>query len=247
MNWTILRYETLESTNTEAANQARRGAAEGVCILARQQTGGRGRHGRTWVSEKDAGLYFSLILRPKIAPEQLALITLMTGVAVHDALQEFAIKADLKWVNDLHVGGRKIGGILAETVDTPNGLAVIVGIGVNLTSANLPPDLANTATCVEAEAGRFVTADELAESISRYIAYFYELLMDDAYSIVEHWSERSTYHTGKSVRVRLSGEVIEGTTDGLAPDGALRLRTREGELKIIHAGDVEQLRAEGPN
>jgi len=101
MNFTILRFDTLESTNTEAANQARAGADEGLCILARQQTAGRGRHGRTWISERDSGLYFSLILRPKLDAEFLPLITLMSGIAVYDALEELGLKPDIKWVNDV--------------------------------------------------------------------------------------------------------------------------------------------------
>src|SRR5688572_23226363 len=83
MNFTILAYDSIDSTNTEALKQARQGADEGLCILARQQTAGRGRRGRTWVSEKDAGLYFSIVLRPKIETKYLTLITLMAAVAVH--------------------------------------------------------------------------------------------------------------------------------------------------------------------
>jgi BirA family biotin operon repressor/biotin-[acetyl-CoA-carboxylase] ligase len=129
MNINLLTFDSLDSTNTEALKHARLGAEEGLCIVARQQTAGRGRHGRTWVSEADAGLYFSIVLRPKIETQYLPLITLMTGVAVHDTLGEVGIDADIKWVNDLHVDGKKICGILAETTDTPKGLAVIVGIG----------------------------------------------------------------------------------------------------------------------
>src|SRR5436190_18936870 len=99
MNITVLTFDSLDSTNTEALKQARQGAGEGLCIVARQQTAGRGRHGRTWVSQKDAGLYFSIVLRPKIDTKSLPLITLMTGVAVHDTLQEFGVKPDIKWVN----------------------------------------------------------------------------------------------------------------------------------------------------
>ena len=148
MNINLLTFDTLDSTNTEALKQARLGAEEGVSIVARQQTAGRGRHGRPWVSEPDAGLYFSIVLRPKIETQYLPLITLMTGVAVHDTLAEFGIAADIKWVNDLHVDGKKISGILAETTDTPKGLAVIVGIGINLKSSNFPPEIADTATSV---------------------------------------------------------------------------------------------------
>src|SRR3712207_5305830 len=109
MNFTILRFETIGSTNTEALEQARRGADEGLCVVARQQTAGRGRHGRVWISEAGAGLFFSLVLRPKIETRFLPLITLMAAIAVHDALEEnFALDCDIKWANDVHVGSKKI-------------------------------------------------------------------------------------------------------------------------------------------
>ncbi|MEO8572868.1 MAG: biotin--[acetyl-CoA-carboxylase] ligase, partial [Pyrinomonadaceae bacterium] len=149
MKFTLLTFDTLDSTNTEALKQAKLGAGEGVCVVARQQTAGRGRYGRTWVSERDAGLYFSVILRPKLAVNDLSLITLMAGVAVHTSLEELAVTADIKWVNDVLVNEKKIAGILAETTETDQGLAVIVGIGINLTSANFPPGLGMAGTCLK--------------------------------------------------------------------------------------------------
>src|SRR4051794_8822977 len=121
MNFTILRFDTIGSTNDEALRQAKAGAAEGLCVVAGQQTAGRGRHGRNWVSEAGSGLYFSLVLRPKMEPQYVPLITLMTGVAVHDSLREFDLEADIKWVNDLLVNEKKIAGILAEATETDAG------------------------------------------------------------------------------------------------------------------------------
>src|SRR5688572_28795328 len=106
MNFIVLTYDILDSTNDEALKQARLGVDEGLCVVARQQTAGRGRYGRTWVSARDAGLYLSLVLRPKLEMRELPLITLMAGIAVNDALEEFGIKPDIKWVNDLLVNGK---------------------------------------------------------------------------------------------------------------------------------------------
>src|SRR5688572_4775518 len=115
MNFTILRFDSINSTNTEAVNQAKRGAEEGLCVVARQQTAGRGRHGRTWISEKDAGLYFSIVLRPVIENRFFPLITLMTAIAVADTLKNiYKLETDIKWANDVHIKGKKISGILAE-------------------------------------------------------------------------------------------------------------------------------------
>ena len=152
MNFTILHFDTLESTNTEAINQAKRGADEGLCVIAKKQTAGRGRHGREWISETDAGLYFSIVLRPTLEKKFLPIITLMTAVAVADTLQNlYALKTDIKWANDIHIGGKKICGILAEMIETPKGLAIITGIGINLRSSNFPAEIAGIATSVEAE------------------------------------------------------------------------------------------------
>jgi BirA family transcriptional regulator, biotin operon repressor / biotin---[acetyl-CoA-carboxylase] ligase len=243
MNINILYFESIDSTNTEAIKQARAGAAEGLCIMARQQTAGRGRHGRTWVSEPDSGLYFSIVLRPKIETRFLPLITLMTGVAVSDTLLEFGLKPDIKWVNDLLVNEKKIGGILAEAVETPTGLAVIVGIGVNLTSRNFPDDIAATATSIQTESGHSPSAGAFAQSLTKYFTYFYEILKSDRYrEIIEHWRRRSSYFSGKAVRVLLGNSTIEGTTDGLEENGALRLKTADGSRRLIEAGEVQQLR-----
>ncbi|MFT3744416.1 MAG: biotin--[acetyl-CoA-carboxylase] ligase [Pyrinomonadaceae bacterium] len=247
MNITILRFDSIESTNDEAARQARLGVDEGLCVIAGQQTAGRGRHGRVWASEPGSGLYFSIVLRPRFDVRFLPLITLMSGVAVHDTLKEFGLKPDIKWVNDVLIQEKKISGILAETVETPKGLAVIVGIGVNLTSGNFPDEIAETATSVEAVIGRQMSADELAEVLTKYLTYFYDMLCEKTgpAEIIEHWRKRSTYFSGKNVRVTLSGETLEGVTDGLEQNGALRVRTTAGDLKIVQAGDVERIRGIG--
>lgn len=246
MDINIIRYESVGSTNTEAAEQARRGAPEGTCVIAREQTSGRGRYGRTWISGKDSGLYLSIVLRPKLDLRHQPLITLMAGVAVHDALAELGMPPDIKWVNDLLVNEKKIGGILAEAVATPTGNAVIVGIGVNLRSSNFPPEIAETATSIEAETGRVLDADSVAEPIIRHLSHFYQVLneTDGATNIIKEWSERSTYFEGKMVKVTLSDRVIEGVTAGLEDNGALRVKTGDDPVIIVEAGDVERLRAQ---
>ncbi|MBC7795712.1 MAG: biotin--[acetyl-CoA-carboxylase] ligase, partial [Pyrinomonadaceae bacterium] len=114
MQFTILRFDTIGSTNDEAIKQTKFGANEGVCIVAEQQTKGRGRRERIWHSPKNAGLYVSLILRPKLETKFWALITLSAAVAVHDAILETCgLQTDIKWANDVHVNGKKLCGILA--------------------------------------------------------------------------------------------------------------------------------------
>src|SRR5215212_7940613 len=124
---TVLRFDSLPSTNTEAARQAALGVPEGLCVVAREQTAGRGRRERAWASPKDAGLYFSLLLRPELQPASWPLITLAAALA-----------ADIKWPNDLLASGRKLCGILAEACETPRGRACVVGVGINLSDGAFP-------------------------------------------------------------------------------------------------------------
>ncbi len=243
MNFTILKYDSIDSTNTEAINQAKRGADQGLCVVAREQTAGRGRLGRTWVSGKDAGLYFSLILRPTLEPQMLPLITLMTAVAVHHSIEKaFLIECDVKWVNDIHVNGKKICGILAETIETEKGLAVIVGIGINLKSSNFPPELAEIVTSIEAETGKITNIEFFLPVLTSFLEKYCDLLYRDAEKIRAEWSARSSYAFGKKVRVKVENETISGTTRGIEKNGALRLELETGEVRIIHTGEVEQVR-----
>lgn len=247
MNFTILRFESIDSTNTEAINQAKRGAGEGLCVVANRQTEGRGRHGRTWISPKDTGLYFSIVLRPRIETRFLPLLTLMSAVAVYDSLVEiYRLKPDIKWANDVHVKGKKISGILAETTETSRNPAVVVGIGINLKSSNFPPELEEIATSIEAETGNVPNAEILLQTLTRQFSAYYDLLQSEngAEKIRAAWAEKSSYFEGKSVKVVLENETIYGTTRGIEENGALRVETSDGEIRIIHAGDVEKVRSE---
>ncbi len=244
MNFNIQRFDSLESTNTEAARQAKSGAGEGLCVVATRQTKGRGRHGRTWISETGAGLYFSLVLRPKIEARFLPLITFAAATAVFEMLLKFGLTPDIKWANDVHVRGKKICGILAETCETNFGLAVILGIGINLRQVNFPAELKEIATSIEAETGFAPDAEKLLETLTGFLSVYWDLLYkaDGAEKIRAEWGRRSSYATGKKVRVSLGNRTICGTTRGVEADGALRVETENGDVEIVRAGDVEKLR-----
>jgi len=241
----IQRFDSLPSTNTEAASAAMRGAPEGLCIVAAEQTAGRGRRERTWISPAGAGLYFSILLRPKLDARVWPLLTLMGALAVHDALRDAcALVCDIKWPNDILVNERKLCGILAETVETKIGRACILGIGINLLDGAFPQELRDVATSVEAAAHRVPDTEAVLQSLTGNIAVHYEQLQSPhgARGLLAQWTARSSYATGKSVRVALCDEIFEGTTRGLEQDGALRVETHVGEIKIIRAGDVTALR-----
>jgi BirA family transcriptional regulator, biotin operon repressor / biotin---[acetyl-CoA-carboxylase] ligase len=236
----ILRFESLPSTNTEVARMASAGAEEGLAIVAEEQTAGRGRLQRAWSSPKGAGLYFSILLRPAIPQEHWPLITFMAALATGDALNEAGVHTDIKWPNDLLSDERKICGILAEAIETPAGRAVVVGIGINLTQNAFPPELTNVATSVSEATGRQPERETILAALLRALARWYSLLheTDGREKIVAAWCNRSSYASGRFVQVSNGDEVWQGTTSGVERDGALRLSTATGEIKLVRAGDV---------
>jgi BirA family biotin operon repressor/biotin-[acetyl-CoA-carboxylase] ligase len=242
----IVRFDSIDSTNLEAMRQARAGAQEGLCIVAREQTAGRGRLDRSWQSPRDAGLYFSIVLRPRLKMNAWPLITLMAALAGADALMKACgLRADIKWPNDLCVNDRKLCGILAETVETEVGQAAIVGIGINLKADSLPATVSDLATFVEAITARPPEGERVLEELVKAIGERYELLQSpqgDEHTIRE-WCANSSYAVGRQVRVALGNDTFEGTTRGLESDGALRVETQGEKIRIVRAGDVTALRA----
>jgi len=237
----ILRYESLPSTNNEVARLAAQGAAEGLAVIAEEQTAGRGRLQRTWVSPKGAGLYFSLLLRPRIPQERWPLITFMAALAVNDALWEACqLQTDIKWPNDLLASERKICGILAEVTDTELGRAVVLGIGINLTREAFPDELARVAISVAEAAGRRVDRETVLAALVQALSSWYELIheVDGPERILAAWTSRSSFSEGKSINVNNGEDTLTGVTRGLESDGALRVETASGEIVVVRAGDV---------
>jgi BirA family biotin operon repressor/biotin-[acetyl-CoA-carboxylase] ligase len=218
--------------------------------VAREQTRGRGRQERVWVSSAGAGLYFSIVLRPRLDAQAWPLITLMAALAVRDALHEAcALETDIKWPNDILAAkdGRKLCGILAEAIETKQGRACILGIGINLSERAFPPELQALATSIEAATGKPADLERVLAALIRHVARRYTQLHTPAVGqseIIRDWSANSSYAEGKRVRVHTATEIFNGTTCGLEPDGALRVETATGEIKLVRAGDVQALRHE---
>lgn len=245
---TILRFDSIDSTNLEAIRQARNGAPEGLCIAAREQSAGRGRLERSWHSRKDAGIYFSILLRPTFENTFWPLLTLMAALAVVDALvKSCGVRADIKWPNDVYINERKICGILAETTDTPSGMAAVIGIGINLTIGSLTPELLRTATSIEAVTGQPADPEKILTQLLKALAERYEALQNPGgcEHTIREWCAHSTYAFDRQVRVSFDSESFIGITRGLGGDGALRVETAEGQLRLVRAGDVTALRAYG--
>jgi BirA family transcriptional regulator, biotin operon repressor / biotin---[acetyl-CoA-carboxylase] ligase len=242
---TILRFDSIDSTNLEAIRQAKLGAPEGLCIVAREQTRGRGRLDRSWQSPKDAGLYFSIVLRPQLEMSAWPLMTLMAALAVSDALMKACdLRVDIKWPNDVCVRDRKLSGILAETIDAESGPVAIIGIGINLIADSLPATVNDLATSVEAATGRPPNLERVLEELVKAIGERYELLQSSSGGehTIREWCAASSYAMGRRVRIATAVDSFQGTTRGLESDGALRVETDNGEIRIVRAGDVTALR-----
>ena len=245
---TVLRFESLPSTNLEAARRALEGAPEGLCVVAAEQTSGRGRLGRKWLSPKGAGLYFSVVLRPTIPQSLWPLLTLMTAVAVHDALLESCeLETDIKWPNDIVAGQKKLCGILAETVDTAGGSAVVMGIGINLTEHSFPPELQDVATSIQDISGGSVDYEVVLQTLVRNLSAQYgNFQMNPAGNLAAEWCARSSYCKGKRIRVTEGKETFEGITKGLETDGGLIVELDNGDQKVIRAADISSVRSAEP-
>ncbi|HJQ71096.1 MAG TPA: biotin--[acetyl-CoA-carboxylase] ligase [Blastocatellia bacterium] len=242
---TLVRFDSLPSTNDLAREMAAEGAGEGVSVLARAQTAGRGRQGRQWSSPADDGLYFSVILRPEMKPAAATVITFAAAIAVAETLaSDFDLAVDIKWPNDVMAGGRKISGILVETaVEGDRLLYAVLGIGVNLNQEVFSGELNETATSVLIESGRRVEPDEFVSRLTDRLERWYRIAVSDAREVMGQWEKLSSYARDCAVRVRATDEEFDGVTRGLTASGALVIELEGGRRREIASGEVTLRRA----
>jgi BirA family biotin operon repressor/biotin-[acetyl-CoA-carboxylase] ligase len=232
----VLWYPEVGSTNDVAAALAERDADEGLVVIADRQTAGRGRLGRTWASPPGAGIYLSVLLRPSLSAASL--LTIASGVAVADGIAAATgLWPHVKWPNDVHVGGRKLAGILAEGAIGH----VILGVGINVQPAAYPPDVAGRATSIESELGRPVDRGlVLAECLAALAARYHELQNDCTQLVVDAWRQRAAPTLGRRVEWESVGELQTGIAENIDDDGALIVRVGAGTIKI-RSGEVRWL------
>lgn len=242
-----LHYDELASTNDRARELALSGAHEGVVVVARKQTAGKGRLGRHWSSPMDEGLYLSILLRPETTPAKASLITLATAIAVAETFQlDFATDADIKWPNDILINGRKVCGILVETAIENNRLQyAILGIGVNLVQKIFPDELKATATSLFIETQRAVSPDDFLQPLLRRLNLWYPVSISQPEKIILRWQELSSFATACAVRIISQDATIEGITRGLTQSGALLVELDDGERREIVSGEVSLRKVTG--
>jgi BirA family biotin operon repressor/biotin-[acetyl-CoA-carboxylase] ligase len=241
----IYHFFKIDSTNRVALELGHAGQPEGALVLAEEQTAGRGRAGRAWHSERATGIYATILLRPRLAPVQAPLLTMMAGLSAHAAVQHVTgLSVDLKWPNDLLVGGKKVGGILTEMHAEPTQVRfVILGIGINVNQEKFPAELSGSATSLRIESGRVQSRMEvLVQFLREFERDYQELLSEGASSVVRRFEATSSFARGKRVRVTNGKESFTGVTAGLEGDGLLRVKQNNGEVVTVIAGDVQELR-----
>lgn len=233
---TIHRFATLDSTMTKAAEFAALGAAAGTVVVAGEQTAGQGRLGRSWHSEPGSGLYLTVILRPKLCPDSLPVVTLALGLATAEAISQTAgVSCDLRWPNDVLIGGRKCAGILAQLGDG----MLLAGIGINVNHAEFPEEISGIATSLRQASGREQPLEPLLQAVVDGIdSHVEQLMCEGKEPVLRAFAEASSYVRGRRVVVEAGEAPLRGTTDGLNVQGFLWLRLDDGTRKLILAGGV---------
>src|SRR5580658_1558144 len=223
----IYHFFKTDSTNRVALELGHAGEPEGAVILAEEQTAGRGRAGRSWQSDRAAGIYVTLLLRPRLAPVQAPLLTMMAGLSARAAIEATTGMApDLKWPNDLLIRGKKVGGILTEMHAEPSQIRfVIVGIGLNVNQEKFPAELSAIATSLRVESGKPQSRLELLVRLLREFETDYNrFLAEGAESVTRRFAATSSYAQGKHVRVTNGKDSFSGVTAGLGPEGLLLVK-----------------------
>ena len=243
----IIRLNVTESTNSVALDAGRKGAVSGTVVVADTQTGGRGRLNRTWLSLPGMGLYFSIILRPRLAPEHLPKVTLAAGLALSKVVEaEYSLSPQIKWPNDLLLDGRKFGGILTETepvagLDSSYSTLVIVGVGLNLSKpeGGFPSDIKERATALSLHTSREISSEILLETCVAAVEKELQRLEKGEFpEILQEWMQRDACKDKVLTWVTPQGKEVTGVSLGPDPDGSLRIKDQAGDIHTVLSGDV---------
>lgn len=236
-------FKTCLTTQTIAHKEAQSGAADGTLIISEEQTAGKGRLARPWVSSSGRGIWMSLIIRPELAPQQAPQLTLVAAVAIVRAIEEVAdIQPVIKWPNDILLNGKKITGILTELQADPDRVkAIILGIGVNANQQleDFPEELHSIATSLLMETGKKVDRAKLVAKIMQYVEQYTALYVEKGFAPIKLLWESYATITGKRIRANMVKESVDGVALGISEDGRLELQLDDGTIRGIYSADIE--------
>ena len=236
-------FKEIVSTNTTAREIAH-SVDEGAVVISEEQSGGRGRIGRKWLSP-EGGIWLSIILKPKIQPSHAARITLLAGLAVAKTMQDYGLPARIKWPNDVLIKGKKVCGILTEMeaeLDRIDYCVVGIGIDANVDTELFPEEIRDTSTSLEKELGHAINRSDFVRRLLEEFEKEYLALQKNGFSsILDEWRNNSAT-IGENVKVTIGSRTIYGEAIGVDNDGSLILETHDGGLEKIVAGTCEHLR-----
>lgn len=235
-------FAVTASTNRVAAEIGAAGASHGTVVVAEHQTSGSGKGERVWSSKPGAGLLFSVLLRPEARFEELPQITLIAAVAMVDALEANGIAgAQVKWPNDILIDGRKVCGILAETGVSPDGsVFVVLGVGLNVNESlsDFPPELEEIATSLAVAAGHPLSRQRIFHAFLDALEVWLERWRSTGFAPVrDAWCVRSCT-LGRRVSFEVGAVALTGEAVGLGADGSLAIRADDGALHCFHSGEM---------
>ncbi|UAL50788.1 MULTISPECIES: biotin--[acetyl-CoA-carboxylase] ligase [Metabacillus] len=235
--------EVLSSTQKIAHTLAGDGAKEGTIVVADQQTSGRGRLARAWYSPKQTGIWMSMILRPKIPINKTPQLTLLTAVALIQAIEEVTgLTPEIKWPNDILINGKKIVGILTELqaeADRVHSVIIGVGMNVNHTLDQFPEELQATATSIAAETGEQADRAQVIQAIMMNFEKLYTSYLVHGFKPVKLLWESYAISLNKNLIARTLQGTIRGRAIGIDDEGVLLLETNEGNIEKIYSADIE--------
>lgn len=234
-------FDTLPSTNSYAKSLAMQGAPQGTMVIAGQQTQGRGRMGRSFHSPAGKGIYMSVILRPGCAPRELMHLTSAVGVAMCDAVEKVChIRPGIKWINDLVLRQRKVGGILVELGFDAHGAVdyAIVGIGINCshTPEDFPPELQELAASLSMVSGKYVSPADMGCAMIEAMETLSRNLLSRKNGIMEQY-RADCITLGRQVRL-MTGDQPQGIALDVTEDGSLLVRLEDGTVTAVSSGEV---------
>ena len=234
-------FDTIDSTNKYAKTIAESGAKHGSVIISDMQTAGRGRLGREFFSPKGAGVYISVILRPKFDMDKILLFTSASAVAVCRALDKIvSIKSKIKWVNDIYLNNKKLCGILAESVcNTHNGGAefIVIGVGINVANSAFPSAIQNIATSIEGETGKIIDRNLLVANIINEFEKIYLNIEHNNYDFMKEYRQRSCI-IGKKVNALCGSTSREVFVEDIDDNGALIVKNENDSIERIASGEI---------
>lgn len=235
-------FESIDSTNTQAKTMGLTGAPHGTALLARHQTAGRGRLGRSFHSPESQGIYLSMLLRPGCHATELMHLTCAVGSSLCDAIESVTgLRPGIKWTNDLVYGKRKLGGILTElSLDCSGNVDfAVVGIGINCAqkAQDFPEDIQNIAISLSEITGNDINIPQLAAAVLSSLVDMSDQLLSHREEILEQY--RSDCVTlGKEISIVTPASVRHGIAQDIDPDGALVVEFPDGHREAVNSGEV---------